>query len=995
VPGASDYKPTDLMDVVLLRRASFALSIRFASTLLCALLLLMILPAVSAKFALPANATYATGGSGQYKGLIDWIQWGTSGSAIASGTTKSTTRTIGGQALVTSCTINNIAGRQTASNDSRLLAYRPGQWTNDGLDDLYNIGGTGGSNQLISGITHAIDNDRATFNVSCSATLNGTAVPLGGLVFADAEASNSNSVATRSEFVAARPLQTPVDWRVIERFRNASCNTTNGVNAQLLTGTLTLRPTAGECANGGPMAIAYMKGSSSAAITIQGGGKSAVALGVVFEADFGDAPSSYGEAGALFQREWSGTQLTEGDNLVFGSGFELGTPIQPLTRLGATIDADANHQPSARATLDDTTNADDEDAVGNLGTINAVPGQNYTMNSVQCTGPGYVAGWIDWNANGKFDTGERSAAVQCTGASVNLTWAVPADTKKSSATGTSFVRFRIAATTAELSSPTGMTQSGEVEDHALKINAPSVTVQKNVERRVGASDQFVLSLRQGSTVLGEATTTGSATGVQATQVEPVSVLPGQTYAYGEAMSAGSTGTLADYSSQSQCTISYSNAPAEVLPAQQGAQGTIVVPAYQAAKGVPAINCVIGNDAKVSDLTLSKVWVINGQRVDNGSQPEGLQAQARVTTDQTRDLTWGTKLEGLRSGQKISVDETTSISKGMPGCRITSQKLTGFNGSTLDRTMPSELTLRSAANTATVTNNVSCESNLTLNKEVIGGAISPQAWDLAGLNDSGTAVIQGKSGVRQSIPANQRLALAESNGPAEYVQDDTRTSQERSAAPRATGSWKCVTVDVDGKTVQGVLAERSGTNGTVTAPLGADIRCTAVNKTAQMTLLKFVENINGTGTAVASDWDLTAAPRTDFPRLSERTVEGASTISDNSFLIRPGHEYEISEASEIGGYTQVAFEKFIGSDPRLQAQLNDPKNWEKADRKSLTLAAEQQAVYRFVNRDAKAFALPLTGGTGTRVYVIAGTLIALAAIAAGIYRLRRNRNSSSD
>lgn len=960
------------------------------ASVLTLFLLLTLLPAIAVFSASPAQATYATGGSGDYKGLIDWVEWGTNRAAISEGTTKSTTRTIGGQSLVTSCSITNIAGRASVANNSRLLAYRSGSWQNDGLDDLYNIGGTGGANQLITGITHEKDNDRATFDITCSATLNGVAVPLGGLVFADAEASNKKIIASKSEFVSARPLQGTADWRIIERFRNASCSSANAVNAQLANGTLTLLPTAGECTGGGPMAIAYMKGANSAQITMQGEGKSAVALGVVFEADFGDAPTSYGEAGALFQREWSGTKLSEGDNNVFGANFQLSKPIQPLTRLGATIDADANHQPSAGATSDDSTNIDDEDAVGDLGTINAVPGQNFTLSSVQCTGPGYVAGWIDWNSNGKFDAGERSAASECIGSSVPLTWAVPNDAKKTTGSALSFLRLRIAATTAELVSPTGMTQTGEVEDHALKINAPTITVQKNIERRVGSSDQFALSLRHGSTTLGTATTSGNSTGLQTQQVDSISVLPGQTYTYGETMAAGSTGVLADYNSQSQCTISYSDNSSEVLPVQQGSQGTIAVPAYQPTKGIPTITCVISNAAKSADFTANKVWVINGQRVNQGSQPEGLTAQARVTVNEARDLAWGAKLEGLRSGQSIGFNETTSITAGMPGCKITGQKLTQFNGTTVNRALPADLTLQTGSNTATITNTVDCVSTMTLSKQVVGGTADPQSWTLSAFNQAGAATVQGKSGVRATVPADQRLELAEAGGPAEYVQDDSRTEAERSAAPRSTGSWQCLAVDAQGKTVPGVLPERAGTNGTLTPPLGADLRCTAVNRTAQLTLLKFVENVNGTGTAQPSDWDLTAIPKAGIPGLPDRTVSGASTLVSNTFLIRPGHEYSATESSDLGGYNQVAFEKFTGTDPTQASQLNDPRNWAKADHKSINAAVDTHTVYRFVNRDAPAFALPLTGSTGSWMYVAGGVLIAVLAIAAAIFRLRRTR-----
>src|SRR4051794_23533918 len=49
-----------------------------------------LVPAVTAGLvfttATPADAKYATGGTGLYKGSIDWFDWGTAGSNVAAGT---------------------------------------------------------------------------------------------------------------------------------------------------------------------------------------------------------------------------------------------------------------------------------------------------------------------------------------------------------------------------------------------------------------------------------------------------------------------------------------------------------------------------------------------------------------------------------------------------------------------------------------------------------------------------------------------------------------------------------------------------------------------------------------------------------------------------------------------------------------------------------------------------------------------------------------------
>lgn len=956
---------------------------RLVTGVLVVSLLAVLAPLMAQRFVPAANATYATGGSGQYKELIDWIEWGTSsGDPITNGTTKSTSRTIAGQTLTTSCTITNITGTRTAAGN-RLGAYRPGVWGNDGLDDLYNSGAAGSNNRLFNGVWTAFDGDTANFDLACRATLNGNAVPLSGLVFADAEASNASS----NEYVAARPNQS-VNWHIIERFRVAGCS--NGVNANLNAGTMSLKPTASECSGGGPMAIAYMQGATSANITVKGGGKSAVALGVVLEADFGDAPATYGSAGALFQRDWQGTTIKSGDNLVFGSGFTPATPTQPRPRLGATVDADLDHQPSAGATADDTTNTDDEDAVGNLGTINVIPQQPYTLRSVQCTGPGYVAGWIDWNSNGTFDSGERSAAAQCTGTSVNLTWQVPANVKKASGSATSFLRLRIAETTAELASPTGLTESGEVEDHAVKINTSTLTIQKRVDRRADSTDQFVLRLSQNNNQIATATTSGSATGIQPAQIDSATVRPGQTYNYSESMASGSASPLGHYNTTSQCTVTYPGGTSQTFPAQQGAAGTVSIPAYQESLGAPAVTCILVNDAKPATLAIEKRWDINGEIQDNGSQPEGIAAQARLTGAQARDVTWGQRVTGHRAGEKFSLNETSSVASYRPGCEITGQRLTSFNGQAGTQALPANFALQPGDNTAVVTNTVECDTTLTLTKKVSGGSASADLWDLFAVNPSGERSVDGTTGVSASVPAGQKLQLAEGPGPAEYVQDDTRTDAERAVAPVSTGSWTCAALDAEGGTLTGVLAERDGLNGTVTVPLGADVQCQATNRTAQLSILKFVENVNGTGTAQPSDWTLSATPERGIAGLQEWSTAGASSLGGNVREIRPGHVYSLSEAAKVDGYTQVGFDRFTGSNPADQNQLEDPENWESADADEVRVAADTQAVYRFVNRDVPAFSLPLTGSSGSSMYVAGGIAVALVAVFAAVFQWRRKR-----
>jgi LPXTG-motif cell wall-anchored protein len=70
------------------------------------------------------------------------------------------------------------------------------------------------------------------------------------------------------------------------------------------------------------------------------------------------------------------------------------------------------------------------------------------------------------------------------------------------------------------------------------VPATRLTVRKNLPARLTSTDQFTLSVRSGTTVLGSATTTGTATGLQSAQVSRLIVDAGGTYTISEAPTSG-------------------------------------------------------------------------------------------------------------------------------------------------------------------------------------------------------------------------------------------------------------------------------------------------------------------------------------------------------------------------------------------------------------------------------------------------------------------------
>ena len=89
-----------------------------------------------------------------------------------------------------------------------------------------------------------------------------------------------------------------------------------------------------------------------------------------------------------------------------------------------------------------------------------------------------LSGWIDLNGNGEFDDPSEEATAICTDSngsgpgSASLTWSNASGLSSLADGTTTYVRLRIASSTSEISSPTGVASDGEVEDYPLNIIDP-------------------------------------------------------------------------------------------------------------------------------------------------------------------------------------------------------------------------------------------------------------------------------------------------------------------------------------------------------------------------------------------------------------------------------------------------------------------------------------------------------------------------------------------
>lgn len=251
----------------------------------------------------------------------------------------------------------------------------------------------------------------------------------------------------------------------------------------------------------GPFTSLYADNAYGADVMFHSKGGNAIAIGVVVGLDMGDAPSSYGAASALVQPNVSGgiipkNAVTDAEMFRDGTYQKATLWADNTPRFGSHVDIDTQyyrelgkttndeHQFWANTRGDDDTGLsgrDDEDGVEKPLLVYAKPRSSYELN-VPCTGAGAkVAAWLDWNANGTFEEAEKTTTT-CSAGSAKMTWRVAENminTNLQPGMYRSALRMAITTDPDEIKS-NGITRDGEVEDHAVTIVVPGVSVKKQI-----------------------------------------------------------------------------------------------------------------------------------------------------------------------------------------------------------------------------------------------------------------------------------------------------------------------------------------------------------------------------------------------------------------------------------------------------------------------------------------------------------------------------------
>lgn len=378
----------------------------------------------------PANADYATAGSGPYQPRIYWFDM-TGFPVNTVGGSKTFSPAPGVSATVTMSAKSSISG----STDLRVQSLS--SYVGSPAGQAYAPAGNVAIANDIDGAKVA-----ATFNFLL--TINGrTITPR--VVATDGEATASPSEALQYN-------TTGTDWVDFQDYRKGST---------MWAGTLSgkqLRLTNTEGTASTPFVFSD---TTQVSTRIEGGGRQAAAFGLMLPFDYGDAPASYGVAQHLVPQTASGSaqSLLNPPALTESAGVYLGR-VAPDSEAGT----------GATLSADDSTGTADEGVTQLLANgANSfplyTPGQKNYSVQVLCTGPGStVKAWLDTNKNGVFDANE-SATATCQNGVATLNWTnLPAVT----GAGTDLVaRFRIASDADDVANPTGAAADGEVEDYAV------------------------------------------------------------------------------------------------------------------------------------------------------------------------------------------------------------------------------------------------------------------------------------------------------------------------------------------------------------------------------------------------------------------------------------------------------------------------------------------------------------------------------------------------
>ncbi|HSX68078.1 SpaA isopeptide-forming pilin-related protein [Nocardioides sp.] len=372
-----------------------------------------------------------------------------------------------------------------------------------------------------------------------------------------------------------------------------------------------------------------------------------------------------------------------------------------------------------------------------------------------------------------------------------------------------------------------------------------------------------------------------------------------------------------------------------------------------------VTCTFTN-SRTSTLTVDKVWVINGASpIAEGSEPAHLGLGATLLLDDAASV-WGQSYDDYLQDTSVAIDEQVTF--GNPLCTWADPAAPFGTVDELDDAPLAEtVSLGGGANHFTVTNRVTCRSELTLNKKVLNGPTAASAWTLSATpTGSGTPFASGSSGVQHTVTASTPYVLGEDDADPRYDQ---------------YGDWTCsefgTVSTVDGDQQVSVAAGRS-------------VACTVTNATGALVLKKVVQNTNG-GDATPGDFTLVADPDTDGA--DDLTTPGSA--EGTTFYVNPGESFALSETGGPSGYQLSSLACSNGQTTEVSVGAGETVTCTFTNTSqpgSLTLAKVVDDNGTGQHTDEKSWTLTASHLTNAQAADISGDGYATGATTAGVYQL---------
>lgn len=484
-------------------------------------------------------------------------------------------------------------------------------------------------------------------------------------------------------------------------------------------------------------------------------------------------------------------------------------------------------------------------------------------------------------------------------------------------------------------------------------NSPAnLTVKKNVVSRVQAGHQFTLQVHSDSTLVANATTTGSTNGIQGEQIGPLPVIAGAQYRISE-IGTGST-PLNSYGSSYVCT-----AGGTTIASGDATSGNVRIPALQSGQPGAAVECIFTNTPLQADVSVHKV--VQDAAGENPQPATGWTVNAAPQNGATRTPNNQQQTAGSegRADWKLQFNSSSAVNLNVSETMQDDYEFVAASCDVVDAS-GTERTVELSSESGTVSgvrpgDSVDCtfvnklkSSFLTLVKEIQEPIFDPEAhpsqWELSAQSaDTSLVGITDSAAVTKVQVPHGNYALTES----------LRSEFAQKSAGYRQAELTCV--DVSGANERNVSVQ----NGSVAVGIGTDVVCTFVNETLPGSI-SWTKVATGSGDPLSgSEWNLVGPTHPDGVDVTGN--------DDGEFLVENlmWGTYTATETRAPVGYVRDAeFTAVVGPESLRHEAGN-------------------------INNDQQdPLTIPLTGGYGSHLYWIGGGILAFLALAIAFWKFRR-------